>query len=215
MGTLIWKCWFLRSGENRSTLYLKRNPSRARREPTTNSTQVWRQRQDLCPGHTGESTAPPLLPIIENKWLSLLNHRSHRTPQRRLRSPATVPKPITFCKVTNKHQTVFFSSKNDCKKSWQNVSFSSCWAFATGWISSAKHFGNTMFLYIINHSLQVTSSFSQEKRSRGALFSHHHKFCAPKTNKTKAEPKHHPSVLRVNFHHRLNVIYARKFYATV
>ena len=110
---------------------------------------------------------------------------------------------------------VFFFSKNDCKKSWQNVSFSNCWAFATGWISSAKHFGNTMFLYIINHSLQVTFSFSQEKRSREALFSHHHKFCAPKTNKTKAEPRHHPSVLRLNFQHRLNVIYARKFYVTV
>ena len=52
-----------------------------------------------------------LLPIIENKWLSLLNHRSHSIPQRRLRRPATVPKPITFCKVTNKHQTFFFSVK--------------------------------------------------------------------------------------------------------
>ena len=81
------------------------------REPTTNSTHIWLHRQDLCPGHTGESTAPPLLPIIENKWLSLLNHRSHSTPQRRLRRPATVPKPITFCKVTNKHQTFFFSVK--------------------------------------------------------------------------------------------------------
>lgn len=48
---------------------------------------------------------------------------------------------------------LFFFSKNDCKKSWQNVSFSNCWAFATGWISSAKHFGNTMFLYVTNHSL--------------------------------------------------------------
>ena len=112
---VIWLCFhqfenvgFLRSGENRSTLYLKRNPSRARREPITNSTRIWRHRQDLCPGYTGESTAPPLLPIIENKWLSLLNHRSHSTPQRRLRRPATVPKPITFCKVTNKHQTFFF-----------------------------------------------------------------------------------------------------------
>ena len=110
---------------------------------------------------------------------------------------------------------LFFFSKNDCKKSWQNVSFSNCWAFATGWISSAQHFGNTMFLYVTNHSLQVTFSFSQEKRSREALFSPHHKFCAPKTNKTKAEPRHRPSVLRVNFHHRLNVIYARQFYATV
>ena len=110
---------------------------------------------------------------------------------------------------------VFFFSKNDCKKSRQNVSFSNCWAFATGWISSAQHFGNTMFLYVTNHSLQVTFSFSEEKRSREALFSPHHKFCAPKTNKTKAEPRHHPSVLRVNFHHRLNVIYARQFYATV
>ena len=108
MFPLIWKCWFLRSGENRSTLYLKRNPSRARRKPTTNSTHIWRHRQDLCPGHNGESTAPPLLPIIENKWSSLLNHRSHSTTQRRLRRPATVPKPITFCKVTKKHQTFFF-----------------------------------------------------------------------------------------------------------
>ena len=47
----------------------------------------------------------------------------------------------------------FFFSKNDCKKFWQNVSFSNCRAFATGWISSAKHFSNTMFLYVTNHSL--------------------------------------------------------------
>ena len=125
--------------ERRKPEYIvpEEKPRRARRKPTTNSTHIWRHRQDLCPGHTGESTAPPLLPIIENKWLSLLNHRSHSTPQRRLRRPATVPKPITFCKVTNKHQTFFFFSKNGCKKSWQNVSFSNCWPFATGWISSA------------------------------------------------------------------------------
>ena len=30
-------------------------PRRVGREPTTNSTHIWRQRQDLCPGHIGES----------------------------------------------------------------------------------------------------------------------------------------------------------------
>ena len=33
--------------------YLEKNLSEQRREPTTNSTHVWRQRQDLNPGHSG------------------------------------------------------------------------------------------------------------------------------------------------------------------
>ena len=33
--------------------YLEENLSEERREPTTNSTQIWRQHQDSNPGHTG------------------------------------------------------------------------------------------------------------------------------------------------------------------
>lgn len=190
-------------------------PRRARREPTTNSTHNWRHRQDLCLGHTGGSTSPPLLPIIENKWLSLLNHRSHSTPQRRLRRPASVPKPITFYKVTNKHQTIFLFSVKTIARNFGKMYHS----LTAGHLQLDESVRlKTLVIrcfFTSSTSLQVTFSFSQEKRSREALFSHHHKFCAPKTNKTKAEPRHHPSVLRVNFHHRLNVTCVRKFCATV
>lgn len=215
MFPLIWKCWFLRSGENRSTLYLKRNPSRARRKPTTNSTHIWRHRQDFCPGHNGESTAPPLLPIIENKWLSLLNHRSHSTPQRRLRRPATVPKPITFCKVTNKHQTIFFSVKTIARN--LGKMYHSLNAGHLQLDESVRL--NTLVIRCFFTSpttvSKLLSPFYKKRGHKKRFFSHHHKFRAPTTSKTKAEARHHPSVLKVNFHHRLNVIYGRKFYATV
>ena len=36
----IWKCWFLRRGENRSLADLEKNLSEQRREPTTNSAHI-------------------------------------------------------------------------------------------------------------------------------------------------------------------------------
>ena len=62
---------------------------------------------------------------------------------------------------------------------------------------------------------KLLSPFYKKRGHKKRFFSHHHKFRAPTTSKTKAEARHHPSVLKVNFHHRLNVIYGRKFYATV
>ena len=49
---VIWQCWFLRRGENRS-VQRKKKPSEQRREPTTNSTHIWRPCWDLNPGHIG------------------------------------------------------------------------------------------------------------------------------------------------------------------
>ena len=54
----IWKCWFLRRGEKRSTW---RKTSEQRREPTTNATHIWRRRRDLNPEASDFTTAPPLL----------------------------------------------------------------------------------------------------------------------------------------------------------
>ena len=55
----IWKCWFLRRGENRSTWRkTSRSPGR---EPTTNLTHIWHQRRELNPGHIGGRQA--LLPL--------------------------------------------------------------------------------------------------------------------------------------------------------
>jgi len=47
--------------------YAEKNLSEQGREPTTNSTHIWRQRRDLNLGHIGGkvsalTTAPPLLP---------------------------------------------------------------------------------------------------------------------------------------------------------
>ena len=57
----IWKCWFLR-GENRST---RRKTSQSR-EPTTNSTHIWRRVRESNPGHSGGrrvlSPCSPYLP---------------------------------------------------------------------------------------------------------------------------------------------------------
>ena len=49
---VIWLCWFLRRGENRSA-QRKKKPSEQRREPTTNSTHIWCRCWDLNPGHIG------------------------------------------------------------------------------------------------------------------------------------------------------------------
>ena len=46
-----WSFWFLRRGENRE--YPEKNLSEQRRESTTNSTHIWRQRRELNPGHIG------------------------------------------------------------------------------------------------------------------------------------------------------------------
>ena len=62
---------------------------------------------------------------------------------------------------------------------------------------------------------KLLSPFYKKRGHKKRFFSHHHKFRAPTTSKTKVEARHHPSVLKVNFHHRLNVIYGCKFYATV
>ena len=52
----IWKCWVLRRGEKRSTRRKEQE-----REPTTNSTHIWRRRRDLNPGHIGGRRALSLL----------------------------------------------------------------------------------------------------------------------------------------------------------
>ena len=121
-------------------------PRRARREPTTNATLIWRRRRDLSPDHIGESRV--LSPLRHRDLSPLLKTSDYRCliteviiPRRDgLGCPATVPKPkqITFCKVTNKHQTIFFT-KNDYEKSWQNVSCSNCMAFATGCTNSGDN----------------------------------------------------------------------------
>ena len=50
---LIWKCWFLRREEKRSTP--RKNLSKQEREQTTISTHIWRRRKDWNPGHKGGS----------------------------------------------------------------------------------------------------------------------------------------------------------------
>ena len=65
----IWKCWLLRKA--RKTEYPAKIFSEHRKEPTTNSTHIWRRRRDLNSGHIGERrvlshcatlTLTPLLP---------------------------------------------------------------------------------------------------------------------------------------------------------
>lgn len=55
---------------------------------------------------------------------------------------------------------------------------------------------------------KLLSPFYKKRGHKKRFFSHHHKFRAPTTSKTKAEPRHHPSVLKMNFHHRPYFIYA-------
>ena len=50
---LIWKFWFLRREEKRSTP--RKNLSKQEREQTTISTHIWRRRKDWNPGHKGGS----------------------------------------------------------------------------------------------------------------------------------------------------------------
>ena len=47
----LWKCWFLkRRGKPE---YPEKNLSEQGREPTTNSTHIWRRRRELNLGHDG------------------------------------------------------------------------------------------------------------------------------------------------------------------
>ena len=51
-----WLSWSLEISvfeEQGKPEYLEKNLSEQRREPATNSTQIWRQRQNLNPGHSG------------------------------------------------------------------------------------------------------------------------------------------------------------------
>ena len=154
-------------------------PRRVGREPTTNSTHIWRQRQDLCPGYIGESRVlsplrhPCYRLLKTSDYRRLLTevivlHRDGLGDLLRCQSQSHFAKWQINIKL---FLLIFFFSKNDCKKSWQNVSFSNCWAFATGWISSAKHFGNTMFLYIINQSPSYFLLFTRKEVTRRAFLS--------------------------------------------
>ena len=63
--------------------YPEKNHSEQRREPTTNSTHIWRQRRELNPGpHWWEAsalnTAPPLLPTLaDSSGVSLSLDHTH------------------------------------------------------------------------------------------------------------------------------------------
>ena len=64
-------------GERGKPEYLEKNLPEKRREPTTNSTHIWRRRRDLNPGHIGgrrvlSTLSHPLLPkYIINDFLAL------------------------------------------------------------------------------------------------------------------------------------------------
>ena len=79
----IWKCWFLKVGENRRT---RSKTSRSRGENQQQTQPKWRQCRDLNPGHIGGRKVPlsplrhPLLPkkkensdIIKILWHSCFN----------------------------------------------------------------------------------------------------------------------------------------------
>ena len=66
-----WSNWNLKMlvfEERGKPEYPEKNLSEQRREPTTNSTHIWRRCRDLSPGHIGERRAlsplrHPLLPF--------------------------------------------------------------------------------------------------------------------------------------------------------
>ena len=53
----------------------EKNLSRQEREPTTNSTHIWRRRRDLNPGHIGGRQA--LSPLRHHGLYCYLTKRSH------------------------------------------------------------------------------------------------------------------------------------------
>ena len=66
--------------------YPKKNLSEQRREPTTNSTHIWRRRRDLNPGHIGgrRELSPlrhPLLSFTAHETVILQSRQVKRTPQ--------------------------------------------------------------------------------------------------------------------------------------
>ena len=83
----IWKCWFLRRGEKRSTnrpppfptphppLKKKQDLAEQGKEPTTTSTHIWRRQRDLNPGHIGgrRVLSPLRHPLLYQVALNELN----------------------------------------------------------------------------------------------------------------------------------------------
>ena len=65
-GIGIWKCWFLRRGENRST---RRKTSQSHKKgPTTNSTHLWRPRQHWDPRLIGGRRVLHHCTILVHSW---------------------------------------------------------------------------------------------------------------------------------------------------
>ena len=56
----MWKCWFLRRGEDRSTRR-KTSQSKGENQIKTNSTHIWLRHRELNLGHiVGRQALPPL-----------------------------------------------------------------------------------------------------------------------------------------------------------
>ena len=65
-GIGIWRCWFLRRGENRST---RRKTSQSHKKgPTTNSTHLWRSRQHWDPRLIGGRRVLHHCTILVHSW---------------------------------------------------------------------------------------------------------------------------------------------------
>ena len=65
-GIGIWRCWFLRRGENRST---RRKTSQSHKKgPTTNSTHLWRPRQHWDPRLIGGRRVLHHCTILVHSW---------------------------------------------------------------------------------------------------------------------------------------------------
>ena len=71
-----WNLEILVFEERGKPKYPEKNLSEQRREPTTNSTHIWRDRQDLNPGHIGRRRALSILrhPLFTAKFFEMNMH---------------------------------------------------------------------------------------------------------------------------------------------
>ena len=153
MFSLIWKCWFLRIEENRSTLYLKRNKEGTHNKLNTHLAST----PGFMPGpHWWEpsslTTAPPLLPLLktsDNRCFItkvIVPHRDGVGVLLRCQSQSH------FVKWQINIKLFFFSVKTIARS--LGKMYHSLTAGHLQLDESVRlTLGNTMFLYVINHSL--------------------------------------------------------------
>lgn len=193
MFPLIWKCWFLRSGENRSTLYLKRNLAEQGENP--------QQTQPTFGVTARVSARATLVRALRHPCYRLLKTSGYRCLIIEVIVPHRDGLGVLLLYQSQSHFAkwkinikLFFSVKTIARN--LGKMYHSLTAGHLQLDESVRL--NTLVIRCFFTSpttvSKLLSPFYKKRGHKKRFFSHHHKFRAPTTSKPKAEARHHPSV---------------------